>query len=133
MTDPDLDPIRSEPGFIEIMEQLKEKGDYVYILQQSGTYNSVVSDTLPEFTYQSPDAAELVRVREYFQLDTVAGSGDEISRIKNLLAMGFKSRFVTCMPKKHDDYDCHVINAVWSETLDKWIWMDPSVNAWDNG
>lgn len=45
------------------------------------------------------------------------------------LAMGFKSRFVTCMPKVYIN-DCHVINTVYSNTLDKWIWVDPTNNAW---
>jgi hypothetical protein len=37
------------------------------------------------------------------------------------LAMGFKSRFVTCLPKDslNIDPDCHVINAVYSNTLKK--------------
>ena len=26
--------------------------------------------------------------------------------------------------------DCHVINAVYSNTLDKWLWMDPTFNAY---
>lgn len=35
------------------------------------------------------------------------------------LAMGFRSRFVTCMPRVMV-YDCHVINAVCAESLSKW-------------
>ncbi|MDR1347548.1 MAG: transglutaminase domain-containing protein [Prevotellaceae bacterium] len=46
------------------------------------------------------------------------------------LAMGFKSRYVTCLPKNEKDPDCHVINCVYSETLQKWLWMDPSFNAY---
>ncbi|MCC8018287.1 MAG: transglutaminase-like domain-containing protein [Rikenellaceae bacterium] len=179
LQDSDLDNIRSEPLFDELVENIREKGDYIRILQNAGPYDRQVSDTLPTFTYLPADAEELLRVREYFQLDTVAGQGDEISRIKNImswlhnlirhdgssenpakrnaidiytvcmdegrgvscrmlaqvlnecyLAMGFKSRYVTCLPEKHDDPDCHVINAVYSETLGKWIWMDPSFNAW---
>lgn len=45
------------------------------------------------------------------------------------LAMGFKSRFITCMPKVMIN-DCHVINAVYSNTLNKWLWMDPTFNAY---
>ncbi|MCD7970398.1 MAG: transglutaminase domain-containing protein [Alistipes sp.] len=45
-------------------------------------------------------------------------------------AMGFKSRFVTCHPQNPDDPDCHVINSVWSTQLGKWVWMDPSFNAY---
>ncbi|MGN0213527.1 MAG: transglutaminase family protein [Muribaculaceae bacterium] len=46
-----------------------------------------------------------------------------------MLAMGFESRFVTCFPR---DYftDCHVINAVFCRSLGRWIWIDPTHNAW---
>ena len=46
------------------------------------------------------------------------------------LSMGFKSRFVTCMPEKKDFKDSHVINEVYSITLDKWIYMDPTFEAY---
>lgn len=45
------------------------------------------------------------------------------------LAMGIKSRVITCLPKRFFS-DCHVINAVYSETLGKWLWIDPTNNAW---
>jgi hypothetical protein len=135
-------------------------------------------DTLPSFTYMNADDSNLLRVRAYFRLDSVAGMGDELSKIKNLLtfvhntikhdgerpnpkrmnsidlaeackdgsrglncrglaivlnecylAMGFKSRVVTCMPKVYIN-DCHAINVVYSESLRKWIWVDPTHNAW---
>ena len=118
-------------------------------------------------------------VREFFSLDEVAGNGDEISKILNILrfvhdsirhdggnyalcefdaidiynyhkstgkgvncrhlaitlnemylSMGFRSRYVTCLPKDPNDQDCHVINAVWSSQLKKWIWVDPTFNAY---
>ena len=34
----------------------------------------------------NPNDRDLVRVRRYFNLDSIAGAGDEISKIKNLLA-----------------------------------------------
>lgn len=46
------------------------------------------------------------------------------------LAMGFKSRFVTCLPKDTTDQDCHVITVVWAPSLRKWIWMDPTFMAY---
>lgn len=45
-------------------------------------------------------------------------------------AEGFKARVVTCMPKDTLDNDCHVITVVWSKTLNKWVWMDPTFNAY---
>jgi hypothetical protein len=48
------------------------------------------------------------------------------------LSMGIKSRFVTCYPKDslHIDNDCHVINMVYSTELKKWLWIDPTFDAY---
>ena len=46
------------------------------------------------------------------------------------LAMGIPSRYITCMPKNPEDSDCHVINSVYSSQLEKWIWIDPTNNAY---
>ena len=46
------------------------------------------------------------------------------------LSMGIKSRFVTCMPKDSVFDDCHVINMVFLEEKKKWIWIDPTNNAY---
>lgn len=149
------------------------------MLKQAKKYNFADKRTFPGFTYQSPDDSVLKRIREEFKLDSVAGSGNEVSRIINLmqwvhntirhdgntnnptiknaidiigickqegravncrmmatvlnecyLAMGFKSRFLTCMPKEIKFDDCHVINMVYSEDEQKWIWMDPTFNAY---
>jgi hypothetical protein len=134
------------------------------------------------FRYAPVTDANLQRVRKFFNLDSIAGKGDEISQIKNImywlhnnirhdgsggfpkdcqrnaidlfnacktqkrglncrglaivlsemyLAMGWPSRFLTCQPKAYDtDQDCHVINIVWSQKLNKWIWMDPTFAAY---
>lgn len=178
--DADLKFIRNEKKFQEIMLLMKNASDYLHILKQANGYEqSQRPDTLPQFIYAEPSNPDLVKVREYFKLDSVAGKGDEISKIQNILtyihnkikhdgqhsnpkgganainfaevckdgsrglncrglatvlnecylSMGIKSRFVTCMPKKYVN-DCHVINAVYSTTLNKWLWMDPTNNAW---
>ena len=177
--DPDLDNIRSERGYAETVEKAREQGDFMWILRQAGPYDSSApTDSLPRFRYADPNDRDLVRVREYFNLDSIAGAGDEISKIKNLLAwvhntirhdgssynpeeknaialyeickkedrgvncrmmaqmlnecylaMGFKSRYVTCLPKSYIN-DCHVINVVYSNTLDKWLWVDSTWNAY---
>ncbi len=46
------------------------------------------------------------------------------------LAMGYKARVVTCLSADPNDPDCHVINSVWSETLQKWLYIDPTMDAW---
>ena len=177
--DTDLDNVRDDKRFQKAMECLREVGDFGYILRKSPGYDDAASiDSLPAFTYMDPNDRDLVRVRRYFNLDSIAGSGDELSKIRNLmhwvhnavrhdgssrnptsrnaidlievcrkenrgincrmmaqvlnecyLAMGFKSRFVTCMPRKMVN-DCHVINVVYSATLDKWVWVDPTFDAY---
>ncbi|MDR1199172.1 MAG: transglutaminase domain-containing protein [Prevotellaceae bacterium] len=177
--DTDLDNIRNDKRFIALMQTIREKGDYLYILRQAGKYEAADAAGLPRFTYEDANSGVLKNVKEYFNLDSVAGQGDEISKIMNLmtwvhnairhdgnnyalcefdaidfynyhkatgkgvncrglaimlnecyLAMGFKSRYITCLPKDKNDPDCHVINCVYSETLQKWLWMDPSFNAY---
>jgi hypothetical protein len=46
------------------------------------------------------------------------------------LSMGLKSRYVTCLPENENDQDCHVINCVWVDSLQKWIWLDPTNAAY---
>ena len=177
-TDTDLDNIRTDQRFIALMESIREKGDYVYILRQSGKYQSADTTGLPRFTYEAATSNNLRNVKGFFKLDSIAGQGDEISKILHLLkwvqtnirhdgsnyalceftsidiynyhkstgkevncrhlafvlnemylAMGFKSRYVTCMPKD-DGTDAHVINSVYSTTLKKWLWVDPTFNAY---
>ncbi len=157
---------------------MREVGDMGYVLQKSGPYTTAAAPSVI-FTYQSASAPELIALKNKFNLDSVAGNGDEISKFKNLLhwahnsvrhdgnssnppsrnaidlievcqkenrgvncrmmatilrdayqAEGFDTRIVTCMPKDTLDNDCHVITVVWSNTLNKWVWMDPTFNAY---
>lgn len=179
--DTDLDNIRNEQKFKSLTEPLRDISDYMYILKKGAAYNLQDNRELPKFTYQNSDNPNLVLLRKSFNLDSIAGTGNEVSKIINLmhwmhnlvphdgnhnnpdiknainmiavckrdnrglncrglamslnecyLAMGFKSRFVTCFPKDSlgIDYDCHVINAVYSKTLNKWIWIDPTNDAY---
>ncbi len=176
MNDSDLDNIRNEDRYKDILLKFKEVGDYKFILQKSAEYSNATGE-LPVFTYQNTE--DLAGFRTKYNLDSVAGSGDEFSKIVNLmswvnhmirhdgtssnpkdktadaliqvckaedrgincrmmatvlnetyLSMGFKSRFVTCMPKPEKFNDCHVINAVYSNQYNKWLWMDPSFEAY---
>ena len=176
--DTDLDNIRSDKRFRRAVERLSQYGDYRSVLRDAAPYRADSVDMLPRFRYAAPNDRNLVRLRRKFNLDSIAGAGDEISKILNLmtwvhdavrhdggsenpsernaesmielcrregrgvncrmlaqilnecyLAMGFKSRFVTCMPRTLLN-DCHVINAVYSVTLDKWVWVDPTFNAY---
>lgn len=48
------------------------------------------------------------------------------------LSMGFPSRLLTCLPKDSlgTDPDCHVINMVYLRSMKKWVWMDPTWDAY---
>jgi hypothetical protein len=46
------------------------------------------------------------------------------------LSMGIKSRFITCLPRETEFDDCHVINMVYSNDLNKWIYIDPTFDAY---
>lgn len=150
------------------------------LLKESPEYKS---DTIQKtkFVYAQPSDSLLRLSRERFNLDSIAGNGDDISRIKNLLywvhnniphdgsnglapgprnlrntydcskrdscgyncralaiclteallAEGIPARYLTCESKKWDsDNDCHVICVAWSESLGKWIWVDPTFAAY---
>ena len=46
------------------------------------------------------------------------------------LAMGFTSRHITCLPYDKKDTECHVINIVYSNTERRWLYMDPTHEAY---
>lgn len=48
------------------------------------------------------------------------------------LAMGFKTRKVYCFPKDslNTDFDSHVINVVYLPSKNKWVWVDPTNDAY---
>jgi len=179
--DSDLNCIRHEKKFKELILPLKEIGDYLYILKKAKQYNPFDKRDLPEFTYQSSSNPNLVELRKALKIDSIAGEGNEVSKILNLmhwihnliphdgnhenpttknalsmiavckkdnrglncrglatvlnecyLSMGIKSRFVTCLPKDSlgIDNDCHVINMVYSNSLQKWLWIDPTFDTY---
>lgn len=159
--------------------QIKYAPSYLDILKGAATFDDTDHYKIPKFTYQDSSAQALKTLRKALNLDSIAGSGNEVSRIINLmhwmhdfiphdgnhenpvvknamslikeckqerrglncrglgivlnecyLALGFKSRFVTCMPKDSIFNDCHVINMVYSQDLEKWIWVDPTNDAY---
>jgi len=166
-------------GKTEALTQIKYRPTFLETLKEASKYNLSEDRTIPKFTYQDKDNSNLVALRNGFRLDSIAGKGDEVSKIINLLhwihnliphdgqhanpevknamnmiavckkdkrglncrglatvlnecylSLGFKSRFVTCFPKDHEDNECHVINMVYSNDLKKWLWMDPTNDAY---
>ena len=47
-----------------------------------------------------------------------------------LRAYGFRSSYVTCFPYNKDDKECHVVCEVYIEELNKFIFIDPSNQAY---
>jgi hypothetical protein len=178
-SDTDLDPIRKEPGFLLLLEMVRTRGDYLSILREHGDYPGDTQKDPVTFTYQSKQDPDLTRFRETWKLESIAGNGDDASRVLNLLhwvhaqvrhdgnsktpeprnalnllevcrkenrgincrmmatilneaclALGYKSRHITCQPLDKSDPDCHVITAVWLESLQKWVYLDPTFNAY---
>lgn len=88
---PYWEPLRQNERFQKAYAQIKandqkwrEENDFMLVLKKAGPY--VQDETpLPDFTYASADDANLARVRQYFRLDSIAGTGDELSRIKNIM------------------------------------------------
>jgi hypothetical protein len=42
------------------------------------------------------------------------------------LAEGLRSKHLTCLPADKSDTECHVVDAVWSDSLNKWVFLDPT-------
>lgn len=189
----DMVEILKEANMMELAEQMNsayeanrdpdEGKTKLQILKESAPYKAVADRNAIKWTvsYADPSDSLLTRTREYFNLDSVAGDGDDISRIKNLLywvhdlvrhdggsnwpschfnlvdlyetakkeergyncrfmammlaeallAEGIPARYLTCQPKAYDDDpDCHVITMAWSDSLGKWIWVDPTFAAY---
>ena len=152
---------------------------FLDVLRKADRFNPSDPRPVPAFSYQSADSAPLIELLKAFNLDSIAGQGNEVSRmlevmhwlhdlvphdgqhdnpvVKNAmsmiaeckrekrglncrglatvlnecyLALGFKSRFITCLPQDTADFDCHVINMVWSNDLKKWLWLDPTHDSY---
>lgn len=188
-----VQPILSDLGSPEA-DRLKKSMEYAWnlgddvkneieILKESPAYApDTTLDSSFGFCFPAHKTDSLLLLsNERFNLDSIAGDGSDISRIKNLLywvhdnirhdgsngiaegprnlrniydsarrdscgyncralaiclteallAVGIPARYITCLPKAWDtDNDCHVICVAWSESLDKWIWVDPTFAAY---
>ena len=176
VNDNDLRSLRKDKKYLSLLAQVNDRQP-IGVLRKSAPYAK--DNTEIEFRYQPKESKNLQMVRDYFKLDSVAGQGDELSKIINLLhfahdnirhdgsnqafaeldaidlynyykttgkgvncrqlaislcemylSMGIPARYVTCMPADSLDYECHVINTVWSNQLQKWLYIDPTMDAW---
>lgn len=187
--DDDLTNVRGEERYTEVMQKVKEnqakwqeEHDYPKVLRRAPGYSAKRAADAPAFTYAPATDPDLQRVRRYLNLDSIAGAGDEFTRMKRIMywlhdeiphdgsggypantrfnaidlyeackaqqrglncrglafvlaemyqSMGWPARAITCQPKDYlHDNDCHVIDMVWSDSLQKWTWMDPSFAAY---
>ncbi|MFC1784011.1 transglutaminase-like domain-containing protein [Candidatus Neomarinimicrobiota bacterium] len=171
--------IRSNQDFQNLLVKFEEKG-WGKILKEYKTYNAIESKLTP-FIYVDEDWGSLPELKEKYNLDSIAGNGDDVSKILNLmswvhntirhdgnsgeptdrhadalielcqtekkglncwmistvmnevyLAMGLKSRIVSCYPKGDPFiiHEWHVIVEVFSPSLNKWLWIDPSFETY---
>lgn len=175
--DNDLASLRKDKKFKALLSVVAERRP-LPVLKKSAPYAKEEAKESP-FVYQPKESMNLRMVREYFKLDSVAGNGDEMSKIINLLhfahdnirhngsnrafaemdaidlynyhkvtgqgvncrqlaislcemylSMGIPARYVTCLAADPFDTECHVINSVWSSQLQKWLYIDPTMDAW---
>ena len=82
--DKDFTNIRGDKRYDGMLERVRLVGDKLLILKNAAPYERT-GKTEPRFTYAEPTDSGLVVIREFFNLDSIAGKGDEISRMKNLL------------------------------------------------
>ena len=178
LNDNDLASLRKDKKYQALLAEVKDRLP-LSVLKKSAPYAQDAAKMDNPFRYESKDSKCLSVVREYFKLDSVAGQGDELSKIINLLhfahdnmrhdggnrafaemdaidlynyckttgkgincrqlaislcemylSLGIPARYVTCMPADPLDYECHVINTVWSSQLQKWLYIDPTMDAW---
>ena len=165
-----------DSAFTEVVYQPSK----LKILRKYGNYDSTDNKPFPPFKYLDKSNENLVRLRTQYKLDSIAGQGNDVSKVINLLdwihyyikhdgaheipnnvkynglelitycktfnrglhcgglaivlnecylAMGFKSRRMICSPKDPDG-DVHSIVAVYLPSLKKWVWMDPTNDAY---
>jgi hypothetical protein len=164
-----------------ILAQDKANENYCETLRRYSQYSDSGYISVPDYTYQSSASLDLINLKQKYNLDSVAGNGNEVTRIINLmkwthnvvlhsstfsgdypgcmsasclieysktnkiglpcyfislilndiyLSMGFRSKYVFCLPDETDVSDNHVINIVYSETLKKWVWIDPTFEVY---
>lgn len=81
--DPDFDNIRSDPGFRALLARFRAVG-WQAILEEYGSYQSIDAKLIP-FVYVDAGWEGLPQLREKYELDSIAGEGDDVSRIVNLM------------------------------------------------
>jgi len=84
LEDTDLDNIRKEKRFVALLEKMSKETN-LSTLQQAEGYEKSDTAELPQFFYEEAESARLQDVKKLFKLDSIAGNGDEISKILNIM------------------------------------------------
>jgi hypothetical protein len=94
-------------------------------------HNTVKHNGAVESGIKNINATEIIHIAAAKNIGVSCG---ELATTLNdcLLAMGWSSRKIYCFPKDSlkTDNDSHVINAVWLSSKNKWIWLDPTNDAY---
>ena len=76
-----LRPLRADSLFLHLDARMRAERNYLGVLRASRPYAAAGEP----FTYAAPTDSGLQRVRDYFNVDSIAGQGDEITRMKRLM------------------------------------------------
>lgn len=65
--------------------QIKYKKSNLEVLKEAWEYNFNDKSILNKYSYNLPDSPDLLTLKKQFKLDSIAGKGNELSKILNLL------------------------------------------------
>ena len=94
----------------EFAPRLKHKSDYD---------NSITIEALPLLEYSLDNKKHGINCRNKAQI-----------LLEMLLSLNIPTRKVWIMPYSPYDIDCHVVNEIWDDKLDKWVMLDITNNEY---
>ncbi|MSU06130.1 transglutaminase domain-containing protein [Spirochaetales bacterium NM-380-WT-3C1] len=94
----------------EFAPRLKHKSDYD---------NSITIEALPLLEYSLDNKEHGINCKNKAQI-----------LLEMLLSLGIPTRKVWIMPYSPYDIDCHVVNEIWDDKLDKWVMLDITNNEY---
>ena len=83
--DSDLFALRNGQRFRDLVDPLREVGDFPYILGKGRRYDLTDHRPLPAFQYQAATDTNLMALRNGLHLDSIAGGGSDVTRVIRLL------------------------------------------------
>lgn len=80
----EYDYLAEHSDYAQLREQARLNADYIGLLRASNNFCNDTTQAMPQFTYDL-NSPILARVRQELKLDSIAGTGDEVSRIKRVM------------------------------------------------